>query len=89
MAETGKIEALKQTRSREREKATKSLNKLKAQYQVSDTDADDLAYLIHLSEKQLKALELLGKELEQVGVQDDSSHISELEEWVKTTVGET
>ena len=73
---------MKQTRSRERAKATKSLNKLKAQYQSSDTDADDLSYLIHLSEKQLKALELLAEELEQVGVQDDSSHISELEEWI-------
>ena len=82
MSETGKIEALKQNRTRERAKATKSLNRLKVQYQATDADPDDLAYLIHLNEKQLAALEQLGEELERFEVHDDSSHASELEEWL-------
>ena len=82
MAEKDKIEALKQTRSRERAKATKSLNRLKLLYQASDADADDLAYVIHLNEKQLAALEQLGEELEGFEVQDDSNHVSDLEEWI-------
>ena len=74
------MESLKQSRSRERSKATKILNKLKALYQAPDADPDDLAYLIHLSEKQLATLEQVGEELEQFEIQDDSSHASELEE---------
>ena len=77
-----KIEGLKQGRSRERSKATKCLTKLKAAYQATDADADELAYQIHLSEKQLQALEQVGEELEQFGVQDDSNHITELEETI-------
>ena len=82
MSETGKIEALKQNRTRERVEATKSLNRLKVQYQATDADPDDLAYLIHLNEKQLAALEQLGEELERFEVHDDSSHATELEEWL-------
>ena len=82
MSEAEKTESLKQSRSRERAKATKCLNKLKALYQAPDVDSDDLAYLIHLNEKQLVVLEQLGEALEQFDFQDDSSHISELEEMI-------
>ena len=61
MSEVEKMESLKQSRSRERSKATKILNKLKALYQAPDADPDDLAYLIHLGEKQLTALEQIGE----------------------------
>ena len=74
------MESLKQSQSRERSKATKILNKLKALYQAPDADPDDLTYLIHLGEKQLAALEQIGEELKRVEIQDDSSHVSELEE---------
>ena len=80
MSEAGKIEALKLSRTRERSKATKSLNKLKALYQASDANPDELAYLIHVNEKQLATLEQLEVELMRFEVHDDSSHISDLEE---------
>ena len=82
MSDVEKISSLKQDRSRERVKATKCLNKLKALYQAPEANSDDLAYLIHLSEKQLVALEQVGEELERFEIQDDSSHVSELEETI-------
>ena len=74
------MESLKQSRSRERAKATKILNKLKALHQAPDADPDDLAYLVHLSEKQIATLEQVGENLKRLEIQDDSSHVSELEE---------
>ena len=68
MSDAQKLETLKQNRSRERGKATKSLNELRAAYQVPDVDPDDLAFLIHVNEKQLTVLEQLGEALEEFEV---------------------
>ena len=49
-------------------------------YQASHADPDELAYLIHLNERQLAVLEQLQDELNRFEVRDDSNHISEMEE---------
>ena len=57
MAEVEKTEGLKQTRTRERAKATKLTSKLRTLYQDPEADPDEVAYSIHQCEKQIAVLE--------------------------------